>query len=279
MFEVDVTPEPEIIDLPATEEVTPEAPPEETPPVEPSDAGEIESTEAEEPGEETPAEKVDAEPEPDSEILKKMEKMEKRIGFLQRKLDKKARTPAPEAEDLTAPKAEDFDTYNEYQDALVDFKVQKGIQDYEARTAHQGGDEDLQDFIDDMLENGRKRFNDFRDVAEPTTVPITKPMLQIMRDAEFEFPEGVAYYLGRNIKEAQAISRMSPTQATRALTQIEAKVAAQTKRGGPAPKPIKKVSDAPPPVTPTGSTGIVSKDPEKMSQAEYEQWREHGGGA
>ena len=107
---------------------------------------------------------------------------------------------------------------------------------------------------------------------------ITKPMLKIMRDSEFEHPEAVAYYLGKNPADAVEISRMSPIQATRALTRIEVKATAELKANPVAKPKTKKVSGAPPPVKPTGSGSMVSKDPEKMSQREYEKWRAEGGG-
>jgi hypothetical protein len=68
---------------------------------------------------------------------------------------------------------------------------------------------------------------------------------------------------------------MSKTQAARAIGKIEAKVATQL---ATPPTPRKKVSNAPPPVKPTGSNNVVTKDPEKMTQSEYEQWRAQGGG-
>ena len=232
--------------------------------------------EAEEPAKEA---QVDKEPEPDSELKKQIARLEKaakkqdrKIGYLTRKLTRP--TPA-EKPDLEAPKAENFDTYEEFEDAKVEYKVQKGIRNYEDETKASFEGDDLQQFIDDTLETGRERFSDFKDVAENATVAITKPMLKIMRDSEFEHPEAVAYYLGKNPAEAVAISRMSPIQATRALTRIEVKATAEAKA---APPQTKKVSNAPPPVKPTGSVSAVSKDPEKMSQSEYEEWRQKGGG-
>ena len=268
------------VDTPENEE-TPEAvePEEGDSPKEPTAEEEAEAQQAE-----VTEKKADAEPEVDSEIAKKLEKMEKRLGFLQRQNEKlikdRTRQPEPEAiKDVTAPKSDDFESYEECQEALVDYKVQKGISEYQQKVQQTYQKSDLEGFIDETLQAGRDRYSDFSDVAESNTVPITQPMLEIMRDCEN--PESIAYYLGKNITECTAISRMSPIQAARAITQIENRVAAELQSnptGTPTKKPLNKVSQAPPPVKPTGSGLIVDKDPEKMSQSEYEAWRAAGGG-
>ena len=66
---------------------------------------------------------------------------------------------------------------------------------------------------------------------------------------------------------------MSPVQAAHAMTRIEASIkAAQSKQ----PQP-QKITKAPAPITPTKAGNVVSKDPEKMTQAEYEEWRKSQG--
>ena len=264
--------------LAPTEEATPPEPE-----VEAEAAGEEEAAEGT--AEAADPDKVDEEPEITPEVQKRMDKLEKRLGYETRrreKLEKQiSRQPEPEEADLKAPSEDDFDTYKDYQDALVDYKVQEGIRKYQTKVSTEYDSDDLQDFITDTLSRGRDQFEDFTDIAEANTVPITKPMLKIMRDNDFEFPEGIAYYLGKNLKEATAISRMSPIQATRALTIIEAKVSAGLKANPaaqPNNPPKNRVSNAPPPVRPTGSAQTVSKDPDKMTQREYEDWRNKGGG-
>lgn len=253
-------------DLPA-EELEAEAGAEEEPAVEP---GEEEG-------------QTDNTPEVTPEIQAKLDKLEKRLGYeqrqrqkIERQLQARQAQAAPEGEDTAAPKAEDFATYDEYQDALVDYKVNKRINAYEQKVSEDYSTTDLEGFVEDTKELGRERYSDFDKVALSNNVPITQPMLKIMQDCEN--PEGIAYYMGKNIKEATAISRMSPVQAARAIGIIEAKVSAEIIKN-PSGKPTKRtVSNAPPPVKPTGSGNVIVKDPEKMSQAEYEQWRAGGGG-
>jgi hypothetical protein len=103
-------------------------------------------------------------------------------------------------------------------------------------------------------------------VALAQTVPITPMVMEAL--AETENPADIAYYLGKNQPKAVAISRMTPIAAARAIAQIEASLS-----GTPPQPPTKKTTTAPPPIKPVGSSNTVTKDPEKMTQAEYEAYR------
>jgi hypothetical protein len=105
-------------------------------------------------------------------------------------------------------------------------------------------------------------------------------MLDIIKNY-CERPAEVSYYLGKNRAECQAIAGMVPSEASIAIKNIEARIS-------PAPAPTraarsypgKLASSAPEPFgAGSGSGSVITRDPEKMSQAEYEQWRsgESGG--
>ena len=248
-------------------------------------------TTEEEPKEEQPEvvktklDTVDEAPEvkPGSELAEmrdELAKLNKRLGYEQRqreRLEKNIRVQ-PRQQDANAPKQDDFETFEEYQDAHIQHEVAKGIQEYQGQQAKVAQQGSLEGFIDETTTAGRDKFTDFDEVALGNHVPITAPMLHIMQDCDN--PESVAYYLGKNLKETTAISRMSPIQAARAIAHIETKVnaAGQTNPAGKVTSaPAQKVSNAPAPVKPTGSTNIITKDPEKMTQSEYEAWRAKGG--
>ena len=241
--------------------------------------------------EETTEEPVDAAPEvePDSKLaaaLDRLEKMEKRLGFEQRQREKIEKRLArnqqqPEIKDVEAPSQDNYEDYEQYQEAKIAYEVRKGISQYQQSVSASEKEGNLESFISETTNAGRDMYEDFDSIVLQNHVPITKPMLQIMQESEN--PESVAYYLGKNIKEATAISRMSPVQASRALALIEARVGAEL-QANPTGKPItptkptNTISNAPSPVKPTGSGNIITKDPEKMNQREYEIWRQRGGG-
>jgi hypothetical protein len=245
---------------------------------------------------ETPVpDQVDESPEvkPDSEIARKLqsltdevEKANKRLGYEQRQREKlerqirQSQASLPRTDDVNVPSQDDFNTYEEYQQAFIDYRIQQGIANHQRQQMQMTQQSSLDGFIDETATAGREMYSDFDDVVMQNHVPITQPMLQIMQNCEH--PESIAYYLGKNIKEATAISRMSPIQATRAISHIENKVGSELAKNPTGrianPGTNKKVSKAPPPVKPTGSSNVIEKDPAKMTMAEYEAWRAKGGG-
>jgi hypothetical protein len=265
--------EPESIDVENAEgaEVVPEQP-----------AAEAAETE-EEPAPETPTDEPPKVGE-NKELKEKIEKLERRQLYLQRQLEKQPAAPAPaavaEPEPLPAeaPKEEDFDTYELYQDALVDFKVKRQVAQYtseqEAKRAESNNERETKAFIQDIAQQGAAKYSDFEEVAFANNVPVTDQMIQILRTCEN--PAEVAYHLGQNIQTCVVISRMNRDAAVRELTKLDLEAGSS---GTPAvPAAAKTITNAPPPIKPTKSENVITKDPDKMTQAEYEAWRLEGGG-
>lgn len=75
----------------------------------------------------------------------------------------------------------------------------------------------------------------------------------------------VVHYLGSHLDEAVNILAMPPYLAAAALARIEARVSA------PKPKPT---TNAPAPVPTLSGSAAVSKDPSKMTYAEYKKFRQ-----
>ena len=227
-------------------------------------------------------------------------KLHSRYGYLQRlivrrQIEKKVATPAaesaePEAGELPEgvppkPQEDDFENYVDYVEALTDWKVDVKIaamQTPGAPGAPEGEITPEDAEFQEKLAIGRTLHEDFDQVAFDATVPITHTMLEILK-ADCERPAEVAYYLGKNRAECQAIAGMTPTRAAIAISKIEAGIPAPA---APPPavdppaqtEPKRAVSSAPDPISATGSGMVITKDPSKMSQKEYEKWRSDGGG-
>ncbi|MEE9436755.1 MAG: hypothetical protein V3V37_08720 [Candidatus Adiutricales bacterium] len=183
--------------------------------------------------------------------------------------------PAAAPDTGVLPKQEDFEDYEQYNSALIDYKVKQARVGWEAeatRKAAQGDSDTRQENLYAKLDEGVERFEDFTEVVfDQTAVQITPMIVDLLTDCED--PAGVAYYLAKNRVEGVKISRMTPTQAARSMLQIEQGLAAN-------PEPLletKKHSTAPEPIKPVGSTSKVTKDPKKMTQKEYNAYRESQG--
>jgi len=183
-----------------------------------------------------------------------------------------AQPPAAKpAETPPEPNQDDYDDYDQYiraqaawqADRRVEAKVAQWQQEQQQQAQSQAYQEKMNN-LQAKINEGIARFDDFEDVALSETVPITETVMEAL--AECEDPAGVAYYLGQNRTEAIQVARMSPLQAARKLAQIELELSTK--------QPNKKtVTSAPPPIKPVGSSGSIEKDPDKMTQKEFEQWR------
>ena len=232
---------------------------------------------------------VDVEPEAaalqaDIDKLKeRKDKAKKEAGYWQRKEAESRRAafqpspPAPPASAETpmkAPKQDDFEDYNDYVNAVADHKVAVAQEQWRAddktRSENEGNAKRQAD-LKIRLDEGYTKYDDFAEVAfDEAAIHITPVIVDILADCDN--PADVAYYLAKNQVEGVAISRMTPTMAARKIAEIDAQY---TKPA--APGPGKTITDAPPPITPVGSTHTVGKDPDKMTQPEFEDWRNKQG--
>lgn len=120
----------------------------------------------------------------------------------------------------------------------------------------------------DLVAEGREKFADYDAVVsrkvEEGGPPITTIMVEAM--IETDFGADIAYYLGKNVKEAARISNLSPVAQARAIFELEKKVSAKT----PPPK-----SQAPAPVKPVrGGSSAPIKPVSEMSMSEYAAYRQ-----
>uniref|UniRef100_A0A6M3LH84 Uncharacterized protein n=1 Tax=viral metagenome TaxID=1070528 RepID=A0A6M3LH84_9ZZZZ len=195
------------------------------------------------------------------------QKVEARADYFKGRGDE---PPKPPAEDLgigKEPHQDEYEDYQKYLDAKVSFEINKAKITWDKDQARKNQEESHQqrmDMLRSKIDEGFKKYVDFEEVALSQTVPITPLVMEILADTEK--PEDVAYWLGKNRAEAIQISRMTPTQAARAIAKIEIEV---SKPGG-VPPSLPKITGAPPPINPLGSSHTVEKALEKMTQREFE---------
>jgi hypothetical protein len=174
--------------------------------------------------------------------------------------------PLPQAGKPPAPG--DFDDYNKYVEAVVDYRADLKLAQWRQEEESKKSQTQYQDKLKDLyerLDKGYEKYPDFEEVARDPSVPITAIVRDIL--AESERPEDVAYYLGKNRTEAIKLSRMTPIAAAKEIARIEMEISKTN------PSAVNKITNAPPPIKPVGSSEVVNKPPDKMTQKEFEQWR------
>jgi len=275
--------EPEIVVEPTQGE--PGASP--TPAVEPSGQEPVEPVNAGEPG------APDPEPKPTDDKGAEPSGAEKRIKDLvakQRKAERDAdywrgvaegkepkakpnNTPAP-AQTTGRPTIDQFETYDDYIDALTDWKVDqkvKSTREEATRTnAQKKRDARISKFNDRVTE-AAEEDPDILEYFQDDTLPVTDAMGEIVLESEVG-PQ-LLKYLGENRKEATRISKLSPLAAAKELGKIEDKILNRTtveaKKISQAPAPISKVNPRGKVTDPTDDNSGISDFMRARNQAEF----------
>jgi hypothetical protein len=139
-------------------------------------------------------------------------------------------------------------------------QYEKDLQDREAREAERKA---VKGFTESVA-NSRSKHTDYDDVVTNPNLVISEDVVNVLQMSEIGGE--IAYHLGQNPDEAAHLSSLPPLAIAKEIGKIEARLVEP---------PKKRVSTAPDPLKPIVPGGEVPhKDPDKMSQAEYEQWRQ-----
>jgi len=211
------------------------------------------------------------------EARQKNTELEERLKALE---SKTVETKEP---DLVAPNEDSFDDDSDYQKAQSDYIAEKAAASAYSRIKAENDSRDVvskqqdrekqlsvkQKAFNQNLESKRSNFEDFEGVAyghQFMDVELAEQLFDMDKGPE------VAYHLGSHLDAAERIFSLPPVQRARELTRLEFGMDSVTG---------KKVSDAPDPITPLGSSESVKGDPDKMSADEWRTWRNkqvHGTG-
>lgn len=215
------------------------------------------------------------------EANRRAEAAEKRAKELEAKMDKGSDSEQQAKE----PVESDFETYDEYLDALEKFD-QADASENKAKPEAKKDDSSEDDssgltdeqrtamaVIKEKLDQDAEKYPDFKEVALNPEVPVTPDMLEAL--AECDDPSKVLYHLGKNKDLATEIAGKSKAQQMREIAKLD--IAADIKP----PKPT-KTTKAADPIEPVGGSSAQEKPVSDMSFSEYEdkmnkQERERGG--
>lgn len=266
----------ELTNIPTGEEPTPSVVPTGEPPAEP-------------PIDQTPdPEKLRVEIEELEQKRKKAEedalywrrqKVEARADYFKsEKAEPKSVQPEGVASLGSEPSLSQFEDYEAYSKALVDYNVKKAKIEWDQdqiRKQQETKAQERSDTLQAKLMEGYEKYSDFEEVAyDRSATHITPMIVDILADCDH--PADIAYYLAKHRVEGVAISRMTPVRAAREIAKLEMKLAS----GSPQPPHSKpKTTGAPPPISPLGGAGAGTgeKDPEKMTQKEWNEKRRADG--
>jgi hypothetical protein len=178
------------------------------------------------------------------------------------------------------PDPKDFDDYDDYNEALTDWKVDQKLAKRDEDRQTEAKKSEFKKSQESKIERytkgidaAKEIYDDFDEVIEEYDGPLTIGMQQALVDSDIG-PQ-VAYYLAKHPKEAEKIGAMrSIIEINKAIGKIEAKLEAQNDQDDKAADDEKpKVSKSPPPINPVKGSSKNKKDPDDLSYEEYMQER------
>ena len=180
----------------------------------------------------------------------------------QRLAEMEARLKATPAADLSP---EQFDTYDQYAEALAERKAEELLTQREAARQQQA----MLEQYHDREETARDKYDDFDQVAYNPNLPVTEYMAQSIQASDVG-PD-VLYWLGSNPKEADRIARLHPILQAKEIGKIEASLSSNP--------PVRKTSTAPAPIAPvtpraSGAPVYDTTDPRSTKSMSTSEWIE-----
>ena len=168
---------------------------------------------------------------------------------------------AQSAPKAVEPQMQDFDTFDDYTEALAEYKynqkTQAQAQQYNQQAQAQKVAQDWQSKVEKVRAVAPDFDEAFNNVANIEFAPMAL-------EAVAQHPKGaeIAYMLGKDVSEAYRIAALPPSMQLIAIGEVAARASL--------PK-HKTVSTAPKPVKPVNSGGASNAPPEDMD--EWVKWR------
>lgn len=170
--------------------------------------------------------------------------------------------PEPEASPRGEgrPTPNQFETYDQYVEALSDWKVEQrllevGRMSQEARTRAEAARQAEE--VRSKLAPAAEKYEDFEDVVLRDDLPITRDMAEAILELGGTGHD-VAYYLGTHPKEADRISKLGRIAQLKEIDKIATTLASP-------PEPTK----VPPPIKPNEGSGAVEV---RLEEADYDDF-------
>lgn len=223
----------------------------------------VETETPETPAEEQEAPKTFTQEELDAIVGKRLAREQRKWEREQQRLaETEQRQKAQELSDI---RSDQFDSYEDYAEALAERKAEELLAKREAERQQS----EILDAYHDLEEAARDKYDDFEQVAYNPSLPVTEVMAQSIQASDVG-PD-VLYWLGTNPKEANRISRLSPILQAKEIGKIEASLVSSP--------PVRKSSTAPAPIAPVtprsaGSVQYDTTDPRSAKTMSTSEWIE-----
>lgn len=202
--------------------------------------------------------------------------LEQRIQKLETKDAKppelKPTRPKPNRKEFFEKHDDPDDAMAEYAEAVADWKLEQytaksrsQAQQHQIRQQQEEQEKAFENKRQKTMSMGQQKYSDWMDVVNSIPEALMPPVLA-NAIVEMENGSEVAYYLGKNLQDAERIAGLTPYALVAELGKIEAKISNPEKKQTSAPSPPKTLKG-----TGTPKTEIdPEKDPEGWIKARNE---------
>ena len=206
-----------------------------------------------------------------SELVRQRNDARERAADMERRLaalEAGKNQPEPKGK----PNQDDFKTWEDYQEALVDWKTEQKLQQERAREAQEAESARLQrNFAayNRQVSEATAKYEDFEEVVGRDDLLIP----QVAQLAIYELDNGaeVAYYLAKHPEQLEKLVEMNSDS----LIKVVAEVTRISDRLKGSPETKRPVSNAPNPIKPVGGAATRSATPiDKLPFDQYVKARE-----
>jgi len=164
------------------------------------------------------------------------------------------------------PVSANFDTYEEFSEALTDWKIDQR----DALRAAVDARANQAQVVQTQIEAARIRHPDYNEVVTDQ-VEISAAMAEVL--VASDLGAEVAYFLGSNPEEASRIAKLSPARAGAELAKIEASLDVQAVPATPTNKTVTSKAPAPP-RTLSGAGGHADAQPDPKDFVAWSKWKD-----
>jgi hypothetical protein len=223
----------------------------------------------EKPSEETKADKTFTQAELDEIVQKRITKLERKMERQRIESETRAKVLSEQQQQQPTsekPVSDNYATYDDYLEALADFKAEQKIVEIEAKRKQAEIDNQHKSEIERqterrhaLLDDGESKYADFEEVVSASKLQIAEPAYLAILESDIS--SDLVYHLAKDAAEAERISKLTPYAQAKEIGKLEDRLSAK--------KPVIK-SNAPPPINPVNGSKDFTKSLDDMSVAEYE---------
>lgn len=221
---------------------------------------------------------------------KRIDKLTKRLSAKEQELEywrtealkakpkeEPAQTTAVKTDTDAKPKAEDFETHEEYVEKLTDWKLDQRLKAEKAKETETKVQTDYQSRVQKHVERVKEfsaKHSDFHDLIDDIDdIPMSVTVQEVILNSE-NGPE-LMYELAKDRETYERICSLPAIEAARELGKFEVKIAKPESKSET--KEVKQTK-APPPIKPvgtkSGSAVVKSIYDQELSQRDFERLRE-----